>query len=344
MLPRNNIRADAVPMLVKEPENFRLTTQAQIRLFRYPQDHASTLTTQSLYAITWLRQPGSIPALVLPLGSMAATHRKGATADRLVPSPLARLCAKLLTGRPLVRTQPLHLDRSCLGLDNRISPRPPCFLRVAWLLDIKRVCANTTSVATVSTVIELTAPSVSTRSRLRASGDPVAAAVGCAGGGIVLSHQAEVSLLEWIPVDSRLCAVRLATFVKESHKRQVDRYLFIVSAHAPTDRSSDAVKDKFYDALNALPRPAKSSDIVVAGDMNAQAGKLSESETQLGGRHGLDSVRTDNGERLLQLYADRMLFLCSTNFRNSRSCLATWCPPAAGRPQTQIYHIAISYR
>ncbi|KER31033.1 hypothetical protein T265_02706 [Opisthorchis viverrini] len=32
------------------------------------------------------------------------------------------------------------------------------------------------------------------------------------------------------------------------------------------------------------------------------------------------------------------------SFRNSRSRLATWCPPTTGRPQTQIDHIAISYR
>ncbi|KER31250.1 hypothetical protein T265_02443 [Opisthorchis viverrini] len=47
---------------------------------------------------------------------------------------------------------------------------------------------------------------ISNRFRLRTSGDPEAAAVGCAGVGIVLSHWAEVSLLDWIPVDSRLCA------------------------------------------------------------------------------------------------------------------------------------------
>ncbi|KER27009.1 hypothetical protein T265_05843 [Opisthorchis viverrini] len=46
----------------------------------------------------------------------------------------------------------------------------------------------------------------------------------------------------------------------------------------------------------------------------------------------------------VMLCADRRLFLCSTNFRNSRSHLATWCPPTTGRPQTQIDHTDISYR
>ncbi|GAA49642.1 hypothetical protein CLF_103345, partial [Clonorchis sinensis] len=102
---------------------------------------------------------------------------------------------------------------------------------------------------------------VSTRFRLRTSGDPEAAVAGCAEAGIVLSHRAEVSLLDWIPVDSCLCAVRLATSVKESHKREVDRCLFIVSAYTPTDCSCDVVKDRFYDALNALLRRAKSSNM-----------------------------------------------------------------------------------
>ncbi|KER20357.1 hypothetical protein T265_11075 [Opisthorchis viverrini] len=201
-------------------------------------------------------------------------------------------------------------------------------------LGLDMCCVSETRIQDASTAIELTALSVSTRFRLRTSGDPVAAAVGCAGVGMVLSHRAEQSLLDWIPVDSRLCAVRLTMSVKESQKRQVDVCQFIVSAYAPTDCSSDAVKDRFYKTLNALLRQAKSSDIVVvAGDMNAQVGKLSAPEIQLEGRHGLDS-----------LCVDRRLFLCSTSFRNSRSRLATWCPSTTGQAQTQIDHSAINYR
>ncbi|GAA55110.1 craniofacial development protein 2 [Clonorchis sinensis] len=206
-------------------------------------------------------------------------------------------------------------------------------------------CVSETRIQDASTLVELTAPSLSIRFRLRTYSDPQATAVGCAGVGIVASRRAEVSLLDWIPVDSRLCAVRPATSVKRSHKREVDRCLLVVSAYAPTDCSSDAVQDRFYDALNALLLRAKSLDIVVVvGDLNAQVGRLSVSQTHLGGRYGLDSARTDNGERLLQLCADRRLFLGCTYFLNSRSRLATWCLPMACRPRTQIDHIAISYR
>ncbi|KER28018.1 hypothetical protein T265_05064 [Opisthorchis viverrini] len=132
-------------------------------------------------------------------------------------------------------------------------------------------CLSETRTQDASTVIELTAPSLSSRFRLRTSGDAEAAAAGYAGVGIVLSERAKASLLDWIPVDSRLCAVRLATSVRESRGSEVHRTLFIVSAYAPTDCSSESAKDSFYDALGALLQQAKSSDIVVvAGNMNAQ--------------------------------------------------------------------------
>ncbi|GAA54449.1 hypothetical protein CLF_102996 [Clonorchis sinensis] len=88
--------------------------------------------------------------------------------------------------------------------------------------------------------------------RLRTFGGAEAAAAGYAGVGIVLSERAEASLLDWIPVDSRLCAVRLATSVRESRGSEVHHTLFIVSAYAPTDCSSESAKDSFYDALGAL--------------------------------------------------------------------------------------------
>ncbi|GAA53045.1 hypothetical protein CLF_109407 [Clonorchis sinensis] len=83
-------------------------------------------------------------------------------------------------------------------------------------LSIDVCCLSETRTQDASTVIELTAPSLSSRFRLRTSGDAEAAAAGYAGVGIVLSERAEASLLDWIPVDSRLCAVRLATSVRES--------------------------------------------------------------------------------------------------------------------------------
>ncbi|KER21205.1 hypothetical protein T265_10415 [Opisthorchis viverrini] len=43
----------------------------------------SNLTSASRFPLSRLGQPGSIPALVLPSGGMAARYRKGTTAERL---------------------------------------------------------------------------------------------------------------------------------------------------------------------------------------------------------------------------------------------------------------------
>ncbi|KER32732.1 hypothetical protein T265_01222 [Opisthorchis viverrini] len=80
--------------------------------------------------------------------------------------------------------------------------------------------------------------------RLRTSGDAEAAAAAYAGVGSVLSEQAEASLLDWILVFSRLCAVRLAKSVRESRESEVHRTLFVVSAYAPTDCSPESAKDR----------------------------------------------------------------------------------------------------
>nr|CAH8875878.1 unnamed protein product [Trichobilharzia regenti] len=105
------------------------------------------------------------------------------------------------------------------------------------------------------------------------------------------------------------------------------------------------MKDEFYYQLSDLLKQAGRRDIVVlAGDLNAQVGRLSSEENRLGGQWGLHGRRSDNGDRLLQLCADHNLFLASTNFRHSHRRSATWRPPSAKQAWTQIDHIAVSFR
>ncbi|KAG5441400.1 hypothetical protein CSKR_111748, partial [Clonorchis sinensis] len=47
--------------------------------------------------------------------------------------------ADLLTERSVLRTQPLHLDFTCLGLSNLAVSQPSCFLLMAWQLGTERV-------------------------------------------------------------------------------------------------------------------------------------------------------------------------------------------------------------
>ncbi|KER33217.1 hypothetical protein T265_00906 [Opisthorchis viverrini] len=121
----------------------------------------SNPTSASRLALSRLGQPGSIPALVLPSGGMAARHRKGATAERFLLLSQSRTrqivitelsprggggrdgpsgySASLLTGGSVVRTRPQRLDFPCLGLGNPVVPQPSCFFRVAWHLCTGRV-------------------------------------------------------------------------------------------------------------------------------------------------------------------------------------------------------------
>ncbi|KAA3676475.1 uncharacterized protein DEA37_0004434 [Paragonimus westermani] len=203
-------------------------------------------------------------------------------------------------------------------------------------LELDVCCVSETRVYDSSTVIHLSSPLDSCRSKrfcLRVSGDAEAESRGQAGVGIALSSRAEQGLLDWIPVISRLCAVRLNTSVKICRRKSERRSIFIISACAPTDSCPDATKDAFYEALVDLLRQSKHSDIIIlAGDFNAQLGRLSPDEKRLGGMFGVRAQRTDNGERLLQL--------CASHGKGT----VTWRPPCASQPWTQLVHVAVSYR
>ncbi|GAA47171.1 hypothetical protein CLF_100041 [Clonorchis sinensis] len=86
----------------------------------------------------------------------------------------------------------------------------------------------------IQAVIELAVPPHSSRSGLRNSGDPEAAVAGSTGVVVVSNHHVEGSLLNRVPVDSCLFAVRLAMSMKKSHKQEADCYLFPMSTYAIT--------------------------------------------------------------------------------------------------------------
>ncbi|KAH9594337.1 hypothetical protein MS3_00005453 [Schistosoma haematobium] len=214
-------------------------------------------------------------------------------------------------------------------------------------LNIDVCCLSETCILDSGEVLQIRSPSVASKSLfyVRLSGDPVASSSGLAGVGVALSARAEAALIDWIPINSRLCAVRLESSIKVRRNRREKRCLFAISTYAPTDCSPDAIKNEFYHQLSVLLQKVRSTDIVVlAGDLNAQVGRLGTEEGRLGGRWGLVGRRSDNGDRLLQLCTDHNLFLASTNFRHGHRRCATWRPRSASQAWTQIDHIAISDR
>ncbi|KAG5441132.1 hypothetical protein CSKR_102768, partial [Clonorchis sinensis] len=120
--------------------------------------HGSNPTSASRLPLSRLGQPGSIPALLLPSGGMAARHQKGATAERLLllsmpniqyglfPRPtqphaeMAQWLEREFSDRKVPGSNPTSIFRlPCLGFDNLEVFQPSCFLLVAWQLGTERV-------------------------------------------------------------------------------------------------------------------------------------------------------------------------------------------------------------
>ncbi|CAH8494747.1 unnamed protein product [Dicrocoelium dendriticum] len=97
-------------------------------------------------------------------------------------------------------------------------------------LDIDVCCLSETRLQDPSTVLTLTSPTDhEARYHLRLSGDPEAALAGLAGVGIALSDKAEAALLDWFPINSRLCAVRLRGSCRINRHREEKHNLFVIS-------------------------------------------------------------------------------------------------------------------
>ncbi|CAH8661049.1 unnamed protein product [Schistosoma margrebowiei] len=132
-------------------------------------------------------------------------------------------------------------------------------------LNIDVCCLFETRIQDSGEVLQCRSPSVASKSLfyVRLFGDPVASSSGPAGVGVALSARAEAALIDWIPINSQLCTVRLESSIKVRSNRREKRCLFVISAYAPTDCGPDAIKDDFYHQLSVLLQKLRSTDIVV---------------------------------------------------------------------------------
>ena len=110
-------------------------------------------------------------------------------------------------------------------------------------LNVDVCCLSETRIQDSSEVLQIRSPSVASKSlfHVRLSGDSVASSSGLAGVGVALSARAEAALIDWIPINSRLCAVRLESSIKVRRNRRENRCLFVISAYDPTDCRPDAI-------------------------------------------------------------------------------------------------------
>lgn len=154
---------------------------------------------------------------------------------------------------------------------------------------------------------------------------------------MALIERTEVVLLDWVPVNSWLCAVSVRDSCKVSSSRSDRCNLFVILAYTPTDCSPDVIKGIFLQRLHDLLGTAtRSNFMVLAGGTNAKVGRLPSNEAHLGVPSGLVSCRSEDGERLLAGCLKHRLFLTSTGFRRSIRRCATWCRPINVGPRSTI--------
>lgn len=100
----------------------------------------------------------------------------------------------------------------------------------------------------------------------------------------------------------------------------------IVAAYAPTEDSTIAVKDDFYEVLtNKLDTVRNTRRLILAGDINARVGQ--RKNDQVVGRWGEDIVN-DNGNRCIQMCQQYELKIANTHFRHKDIHKYTWERPS----------------
>lgn len=153
------------------------------------------------------------------------------------------------------------------------------------------------------------------------------------GVGILLSPKASCALLEYNAISDRIITARI-----NSKFRKIS----IVQCYAPTEPDDDSVKDTFYDQLDSAISKIPTGDIkVFIGDFNAKVGNNNNNLQSVMGRHGLGTVRNNNGDRLVDFCARNRLFIGGTKFPHKDIHKYTWVCPS-GRTHNQIDHVLMS--
>jgi exonuclease III len=114
------------------------------------------------------------------------------------------------------------------------------------------------------------------------------------GVGIIVNHTTKTALMEWQPISDRIITVRCHTKF---------RNISTVQCYAPTEDADPEAKTEFYVQLEATISSCKKSDSkIVLGNFNAKFGAENTGLRHIMGRYGIPSHRTDNGNRLIDIF------------------------------------------
>ena len=136
------------------------------------------------------------------------------------------------------------------------------------------------------------------------------------GVALLLSERMSENVIEYGCVNARLCWVLC--------KLGISKFVF-VSAYAPVNVTSGKGKEemrKFWSDLNECGKELQEKGkIIILGDMNAKVGNVSREK--IVGQHGAEGVN-ENGDHLVELCAERNVFLANTFFQHKDIHKYTW--------------------
>ena len=127
------------------------------------------------------------------------------------------------------------------------------------------------------------------------------------GVAIMLSKEAQKTLIGWEPISARIIMAKFKTTNKRIS-------LNIIQCYAPTNGAEDNIKEEFYQLLEETTRKCSSKDItILMGDLNAKVGSDNTGYEQVMGRHGLGEMN-ENGELFANRCANHNLVIGGTVF------------------------------
>ena len=102
----------------------------------------------------------------------------------------------------------------------------------------------------------------------------------------------------------------------------------IVQVYAPTNDAKAEAKDVFYEQVqNVLDKIPKHDIVILMGDWNVKVGDQQDGEEGVVGHHGLHGVRSENGERFVELCASNNMVITTTLFPHKDIHKHTWVSP-----------------
>ena len=132
------------------------------------------------------------------------------------------------------------------------------------------------------------------------------------GVALILTGRLWGRVVEYKSVSSRLVWVKLK-FGREN--------LIIISVYGPGMEKSENERDRFWDCLNDCLRNFEGERVVVLGDMNAKVGD--REIDGITGKFGVPGVN-ENGEKLVEMCAERDLIVGNTWFQKKMIHKYTW--------------------